>query len=172
MGTNVFFLGNLGHPFHLLSPPIQSLLRVWWHHEEQQIITRQHWLTNHTEHVSTTTQPYSSLILWTGTTRGGNVKKTGNRKRRGGQGEEGEKEKKIIKRKHTLIYAYTCDRCLHNNTIDNHYRHSHCLLNLVSTEKYRGMETQKGRLRERRRPLRWRPVLNTQKWPPTLLKAL
>lgn len=41
-----------------------------WHHEEQQIITRQHWLTDHTVHVSTTTQPYSSVILWTGTTRG------------------------------------------------------------------------------------------------------
>lgn len=61
--------------------------------------------------------------------------------------------------KHTLIYAYICDWCLHNNTIDNHYRHSHCLLNLVSIEKYRGMETQKGQLRERKRPWRQCPVL-------------
>lgn len=38
--------------------------------------------------------------------------------------------------KHTLIYAYICDWCLHNNTIDSHYRHSRCLLNLVFTEKY------------------------------------
>lgn len=76
-------------------------------------------------------------------------------------GKEGEKEKKI-KMKHILVYAYICDWCLHNNTIDNHYRHSHCLLNLISTEKYGGMEKQKGRLRKRKRPRRKRPVLNTE----------
>lgn len=57
--------------------------------------------------------------------------------------QKGEKEKKEIKW-NTLDYAYICDWCLHNNTINNHYRHSHCLLNLVYTEKYLGMETQKG----------------------------
>lgn len=96
--NNVFCfscLGNLGHPFHHLSPFIQRQLHVWWHHKELQIITQQHWLTNHTVHVSTTTQPYSSLILWTGTTRVGNVKTEQEEGRR--TAKMGEKERKIIK---------------------------------------------------------------------------
>lgn len=140
-----FFTGNLGHPFHLLTPMIQSLLCVWWHHEQRRIMILQHRLTNHTQHVSTTTRPYSSLILWTGTTRVGNAKKTGEGKRERRQAKrEGEEGNKM---KHSLDYAYICEWCLHNNTIDNHYRHSHCLLNLVYTEKNLGMGTQKGWLR-------------------------
>lgn len=69
-------------------------------------------------------------------------------KRGRGEGEEGHKMK------HTLTYAYVCDWCVHNNTIDNHHRHSHYLLNLVFTEKYQGMEKQKVGLGEKRRP--WR----------------
>lgn len=64
--------------------------------------------------------------------------------------------------KHSLTYAYVCDGCLHNNTINNHDRHSHGLLNLVFTKKYRGMGQRKGRLGERRHPRRRRPVLNTE----------
>lgn len=40
--------------------------------------------------------------------------------------------------KHTLIYAYICDWCLHKNTIDTHDRHSHCLLNLVFHQENTG----------------------------------
>lgn len=114
-------------------------------------VTRQHRLTNHTGHVSTTTQPYSSLILWTGTSRVWNAKKdrakeAGRRTVKRGEGEEGNQLK------HNLIYSYICDWCVHDNTADNHYRHSHCLLNLIFTEKYRGMETHKGRRRKGRCP--------------------
>lgn len=77
MGMNVFFCcfffkyREPGSPLSSVCLPlIQWLLHVRWHHEELQITARQHWLTNHTVHVSTTTQPYSSLILWTGKTGG------------------------------------------------------------------------------------------------------
>lgn len=55
-----------------------------------------------------------------------------------------------------------CDCCLHSNTIGNHYRHSHCLLNLVFTEKYGGTKKQRGWLREKTHPWGQRPVLNTK----------
>lgn len=81
--------------------------------------------------MSTTAQPYSSLILWTGTTRRWR-KKTGAGDGRGGHedGKEGRRRRRS-KNENTPSSTLTIwNRCLHNNTIHNRYAHSHCHLNL------------------------------------------
>lgn len=126
-----FFSGNLGHPF--LSSFVSN-----------DLITAPHlmasWGATHHKTTTLTHQPqwtrvyYRTTIFQPNTVNRHNeeMKKdeTGGRKRgtRTVKREEGEVGQKKLK--HAFIYAYIWDRCLHNNAIDNRYRHSHCLLNL------------------------------------------
>lgn len=148
-------LGILGHPFPpffpFLNPSIRpSSLRVWWQHEELEIMN-----TTTLTHRPHSTRVYYHTTIFQPNTVNRESKGFKQGSGAGAKGERGQRGRggRQQEMKDILTYAYVCDRCLHDTTTDNH----HTTFSLSSKPsnhwKVLGADKQRGPLRKWGRPV-------------------